>query len=124
MDVLVERYKKWLDRVVGQLHCARGAEGRELLARFQSLTLHEDSLGAYHHMRVLGACVSSFSEDYPDLLWARKLASDLRSWREAISADLSIKGADEFRLVESVMSNASTIDEAIDLLQVHTYAST
>lgn len=117
VEAVQNRYMLWFDKMQKNLSCTKGAAAKELLLRFNGLTLVDDLIGYRQHSRTLARVVEEYSNEKPKLHWLQKLARDCTRWVTVFESTVSIKGLDTNTVVQALESDRLEIDEALGLIR-------
>jgi len=115
--MFVDKYKTWVEKIVKNLRCSKGAESKALLARFQRLELREDELGAFHHVRTLHKLAREYAQERKNLRWLGRLVERLGKWEKLFESILRITEIDEDSVVEALAKDEIDEEFAIGLMQ-------
>lgn len=116
--MIVERYNVWTNKVSRNATCTKGVVGFAVTEAFAAAgPVGADALSMRRHVARLARGLEGVCEQHKNHRWLAKLTQEVKAWAEVAETVLSSNGCHVDRLVEAVLEDELSIDEAVDLLR-------
>jgi len=117
MKQFIQRYTKWVESSTKALVCSKTKDKTNLLVRIGSLVFERKTLlGCTQHVKVLQRVIYEMQHEYRKNKWLSKLQLECENWNKFFSYLSLCESADSSEVIDSLLANKITIDEAIDLV--------